>query len=109
MTINNNKKQIGILRSLGARQSDLFKIYYLESIIIVAISYIISTILLYFNVILSNNIISRDLFFYVKPILFNVNALLYMFILIILISFVSSVLPIINLSKKKPVDIIYNK
>lgn len=109
VTINNNKKQIGILRSLGTRQSDLFKIYYLESIIIVAISYIISTILLYFSVILSNNIISKDLFFNVKPILFNVNALLYMFILIILISFVSSVLPIISLSKKKPVDIIYNK
>ena len=31
------------------------------------------------------------------------------FILIILISFVSSVLPIISLSKKKPIDVIYDK
>ena len=109
MTINSNKKQIGILRSLGTKQSDLFKIYYLESIIIVTISYIFSTILLYFGVIISNNIISKDLFFNVKPIVFNINSLLYMFILIILISFVSSVLPIISLSKKKPIDVIYDK
>ena len=109
VTINSNKKQIGILRSLGTKQSDLFKIYYLESIIIVVISYIISTVLLYFGVIVSNNIISKDLFFNVKPILFNINSLLYMFILIILISFVSSVLPIISLSKKKPIDVIYDK
>ena len=109
VTINSNKKQIGILRSLGTKQSDLFKIYYLESIIIVTISYIFSTILLYFGVIISNNIISKDLFFNVKPIVFNINSLLYMFILIILISFVSSVLPIISLSKKKPIDVIYDK
>lgn len=109
VTINNNKKQIGILRSLGTKQTDLFKIYYLESIIIVFISYIISSIILYFSVNISNNIISKDIFFNIKPIVFNINTLLYTFILILLISFVTSVLPIIILSKKKPVDVIYER
>ncbi len=108
-SINTNKKEIGILKSLGARTKDIYKIYYLESFLIGIISCIISSIICYISVIFANELISKDLFFKIKPIIFDIKIILYTFIIMIIITIISSILPIFKISKTKPVESIYSK
>lgn len=109
MSVNSNKKDIGILRSLGTRISDIYKIYYLEGFIIGIISVILSLFMMYFGIPVINNYISSDLFYSVKPVVFNPYALLYTIAIIFMVVTISSLIPLIKISKSKVIDIIYSK
>ena len=51
ISISHKKKQIGILRAIGARTIDVFKIFFLESLVITTIGLSLSVIL---TIIISN-------------------------------------------------------
>lgn len=108
-SIGKNKKDIGILRALGARKLDVYKVFYLENFIISIISMVMSTLLCYIGIIFANNLIARDLFFKIKPIHFNIVIIFSIFIIILMISIISSMIPMYKISKLKPVDAIYDK
>ncbi len=109
MSINNSKKEIGILRSLGTKISGIYKIFYIEGLIIGVISIILSSILIYFGTGFINNYISKDLFYSVKPIVFNPVVILYISVIIFVVVSISSLIPLIKISKNKVIDIIYDK
>lgn len=108
-SINNNKKQIGILKSMGTRTKDVFNIFYLEAFIIGFISYVISCFITYFSCNILNNIISSDLFYKAKPIIFNYDVLAYMLLFVFIIVTLSSLLIVFKITRMKPVDLIYDK
>ena len=108
-SINSNKKEIGIFKSLGARTKDIYKIYYLESFLIGLLSCLLSGIICYIAVIFANELIASDLFFKIKPIMYDTKILLYTFIIMTIITIMSSILPIYKISKTKPVESIYSK
>ena len=62
MSINNSKKEIGILRSLGTKISGIYKIFYIEGLIIGVISVVLSSVLIYFGTGFINNYISKEIF-----------------------------------------------
>ncbi|MDY6062773.1 MAG: ATP-binding cassette domain-containing protein [Erysipelotrichaceae bacterium] len=108
-SINYRKKEIGILRGLGARLIDIIKIFVWEGITLGLIGANIAYAGLLVVASLLNNLFyehSRVIF-----TLFNVNLrqLVLLNILVIIVSMISSILPIIKLSKSKPIDIILNK
>lgn len=105
-SINTSKKTIGILRALGARLFDVSKIYYLESFIIGMVSFILSSIITYFACIVGNNIISKNLFLSIKPIIFRIDLIYLMFIIVIILVTVSFILPVFKIAKTKPIKII---
>ena len=107
-SVNHNKKDIGILRAMGAKTSDIFKIYYLESFIIGLFAYLISIVVVYVSTYFANNLISENLFSKVEPIIFNYNLIYILIIFVILITLVAFVVPLIKITKTKPIDIIYN-
>ena len=109
MSINNSKKEIGILRSLGTKISGIYKIFYIEGLIIGVISVVLSSVLIYFGTGFINNYISKDLFYSVKPIVFNPNVILYISVIIFIAVSISSLIPLIKISKSKVIDIIYSK
>lgn len=109
MSINNSKKEIGILRSLGTKISGIYKIFYIEGLIIGIISIVLSSVLIYFGTGFINNYISKDLFYSVKPIVFNPNVILYISVIIFIAVSISSLIPLIKISKSKVIDIIYSK
>ena len=43
-SISYKKQEIGILRAIGARSNDVFRIFFLESFIIAMINFVLSTI-----------------------------------------------------------------
>lgn len=109
MCINNSKKEIGILRSLGTKISGIYKIFYIEGLIIGVISIVLSSVLIYFGTGFINNYISKDLFYSVKPIVFNPNVILYISVIIFIVVSISSLIPLIKISRSKVIDIIYSK
>lgn len=103
-SIRKNKKQIGILRALGAQQSDIFKIFISEAVIIGGIS-LLGSICLYFILgsIINTSIIPGT---YIPLILFNANPPFQMVLTTLLVIGFSLILPIIRLTKIKVVDLI---
>ncbi len=108
-SVNNNKRSIGILRALGAKISDIYKIFYLESFLMGLFAFIISSFVSYFSVIIGNNLISSNLFINVEPIIFRTDVILLLFIMVIVLTILSFTVPILRISKTKPIDVINNK
>lgn len=109
MSISNSKKEIGILRSFGTKISGIYKIFYLEGLIIGIVSIVISSILIYFGIDYINNYISGNLFYSVKPIIFNLNVIIYIFVIVFIVTIISSLIPLIKISRNKVIDIMYVK
>lgn len=108
-SVNNNKISIGILRALGAKISDIYKIFYLESFLMGLFAFVISSFVSYFSVIIGNNLISSNLFINVEPIIFRTDVILLLFIMVIVLTILSFTVPILRISKTKPIDVINNK
>lgn len=106
VSISNKKREIGILRAVGARGSDVFKIFFSESFIIVLICSVLSIISTFIACMLINDAIAKE---YTVPIqLFSFGFIPVVMILGIAIvtSFISTFLPVFLFSRKKPVDTI---
>ena len=102
VSISNKKREIGILRAVGARGTDVFKIFFSESFTITAICIVLSTI---FSIIVCG-LINGETVNYIGASLFVFGIL--SFIIMVLIALVTAIiatfLPVYNAAKKKPVD-----
>lgn len=108
-SISYKKREIGVLRALGARGADIFGIFFNESTIIAFINFILATIATIVGSKLINATIISELG-YAIPLL---NVGIRQILLILAISwgsaFVASFLPIFKISRKKPIDAINNR
>ncbi len=109
VSINNKKREIGILRAVGAKRIDVFKIFYSEAFIIAVVNFLLSTL----SVFLISYSVNKDLannsmfgFNLMSPDIRVVGAL---FAAAIVASFISSFLPVMKIANKKPIDAIHNK
>lgn len=102
VSISQKKKEIGILRAVGARSLDVFKIFFSESFVIATICVILA--------IIASNVICGILN---AEVAIEFGAALFVFgflslVVLIAIAFVTTVvatfLPVWNAAKKKPVD-----
>ena len=106
MSINHKKREIGIIRALGARGIDAFNIFSSESIFISIINSILSilgtAVLLYFI----DKQIQKECMIEIN--VYNISFITIMFIILFSLSIciLSTILPIIRLSKKTPHEII---
>ena len=108
-SVNSNKKSIGILRALGAKTSDIYKIFYLESFLMGFFAMILSSIGCYLSVVVANKLISSNLFVNVSPIIFKPDIFLILFIVLLILTTISFTIPIFKITKTKPIDVINNK
>ena len=106
LSISHKKKEMGILRSLGASGLDVFKIFSIEGFLISVINSILSIIATGILIYLINNKIQEEF-------IINVNAYSYTFITIILIivvsflsCFLSIFVPVLKVSRKTPIEAI---
>ncbi len=105
VSIASKKKDIGILRAVGARGSDVFKVFYSESGIIAAICFVLSTIATFIVcLILNNEMMNSGLG---VPILeFGPVSVLIILGISAVFSFVATFLPVLLAAKKPPVEAI---
>lgn len=105
-SIEYRKKDIGILRAMGARSVDAIKIFIWEGLFIALVSATISSILLvfiskYLNVVMISSSIST-----VSPFIIGKRQLLMIYLLVFIVVIVSSVIPIRKISLLRPIDAI---
>ncbi len=101
-----NKKKIGILRALGMKTFDVMKIFVLESLIIGSWTFLLASILSFVTVNIANNYITKELYFYVKPIIYNYQSIISTLIIVLLTIMISVIIPILKLAKNKPITLI---
>ena len=105
-SISSYKKNIGQLRALGARIKEIVNIFILESLIIGIITFVLSNILAILSINIINNYITKEVYFYLRPLVFNENTIFIILISIIGVILISLIIPIVHLSKKRPINLI---
>ena len=107
-TITYAKKNIGILKSLGAKDKDIYKIFSYEAIIIATFAFILSIPLWQTACNLSNKLFFSDEA-YVGGLEINILSPLVTLTLSIILSWLLSILCCRKINKMQPVDAILNK
>ncbi|MBQ8425967.1 MAG: FtsX-like permease family protein, partial [Clostridia bacterium] len=108
-SIAHKKREIGVLRALGARGSDIFGIFLNESTVISLINFALSAIATFIICYFINVALLAKLGIDIVLLTPGIRQ----FILILAISwgsaFISSLIPSMKISKKKPIDAINNR
>ncbi len=104
--INAKRNEIGILRALGTKSKDLFIIFLLESLIIGIINFIISSIGTYASILYLNHYIRIKSQYLITLLYYGARQAIYLLLLSLFIAFISSYVPIAQIARKKPIDLI---
>lgn len=100
------KREIGILKAIGAGSNDIFRIFFAESFVIAIINFIISSIGSSLLINKINSILRIKTNILITVLNFAIKQVLLLLILSISIAFFASFIPIKKVASKKPVDVI---
>ena len=113
VTILDNKKEIGILRSMGTSKMDISKIYVIQGIIVASISYIVSLILCNLYAKFENTVFFSSLKSFteydVRLIGIRWQSALLMLAVLVIIIILASISASQKIAKMKPIDAINEK
>lgn len=109
ISINYKKKEIGILRAVGARSKDVFKIFFSESLIIAIINAILANISLFIVVFCINTTLRKNYNLLITILNPGILQIILVFGISILVAFVSSFVPVYFIANKRPIDAINNR
>ena len=105
-SINSKRQTIGILRALGAGGKDIFTMFAVESVIIAFINGLFASIFTGVGSIIVNMYIRKIMNFSIDFAYFGIRQVLLIFLFSLVTAIISSLVPIIRISKEKPVDLI---
>ena len=102
VSVAGKKKDIGILRAIGARKSDVFKIFFVESLFIAALCSLISII----GAFVAQFFMDRSFVQQIGISILQFSPITVGLIIAIalVISFVATIIPVISASRKPPVE-----
>ncbi len=109
ISINYKKREIGILRAVGARSKDVFKIFFSESLIIAIINAILANISLFIVVFCINTTLRKNYNLLITILNPGILQIILVFGISILVAFVSSFVPVYFIANKRPIDAINNR
>ena len=107
--VMNKKTEIGILRAIGARGVDVFKVFFSESGIIAGINFLLSSLLTGITCFVINKTAASAWGIYATMMNFGVRQIFVILLISFAVAAIASFLPVYKLAKKKPVDVILNK
>lgn len=105
-SIKNKYGEIGILRALGARGSDILKMFVVEAVTIALINALCAVVLSAVGCVFVNMFLAKYLNLYIPLAAFGIRQVLIIFALSIGVGIISAILPIITVSRQKPVETI---
>jgi ABC-type antimicrobial peptide transport system permease subunit len=108
-SINYKKREIGVLRALGARGSDIFGIFFNESTVIAFINFVLASIATVAGCLLINSALIAKLGMEVTLLNVGVRQVLLILAVSWGSAFLASLLPTFKISRKKPIDAINNR
>lgn len=109
-SIHYRKREIGVLRALGARSLDVMKIFLWEGVCLSVLSGTIASILLVVvSNVMNSFVMTRFSGMLTTPFIVGIRQFVVIYLLVFVVTFISSILPLIRISKMKPIDAILNK
>ncbi len=108
-SISYKKQEIGILRAIGSRSNDVFRIFFAESFIIAMINYVLSIIGVATITALINNAIHSEVGLLITIISFGFRQIVLLFAVSVLVAFAASFIPVMKIASKRPIDAIRNR
>ncbi len=108
-SISYKKQEIGILRAIGSRSNDVFRIFFSESFIIAMINFVISAVGVGILTTVINNLIRSEMGILVTVLSFGPRQVLLLFVISVAVAFVASFLPVKKIASKRPIDAIRNR
>lgn len=108
-SITHKKKEIGILRALGARGIDIFGIFFNEALFIAVINFVLSVIASLCGVLYTNSFIRTEFNLNVTVFHFGMLQILLLLGISILAAILASFPPVCLISKKRPIEAIRNR
>ncbi len=105
-SIVNKRQSIGVLRGLGAGGKDILTMFLIESLLIALINGIFAVCVGAVGCVFVNMYIANVMHINIPFALFGLRQILLIFGLSIFTGIISSIIPILKISKEKPVDLI---
>ena len=106
VSILHKKKEIGILRALGARRKDVFMVFFSEALIIALIVFALSFITSYTLVTIGNRVIVDKFGLGVDLLWMKGRQFITILMMNLCVAMLSSYIPIHKFAKEKPIDTI---
>lgn len=108
-SINYKRRDIGVLRAIGARSKDVFGIFFNESLIIALINFALALIATIGSILLLNNYFKREYGLFITILNFGIRQVLLMFVVSVGVALIASFLPVYRIARKRPIDAIRNR
>lgn len=109
ISISYKKQEIGVLRAIGSRSNDVFRIFFAESFIIAMINFVLSGIGVFIATLAINYILRNELGILVTVLHFSVRQVLLLLAVSIFVAFIASFVPVKKIASKKPIDAIRDR
>lgn len=108
-SISYKKQEIGILRAIGSRSNDVFRIFFSESFIIAMINFILSSIGVGVLTMIINRVIRYGAGILITVLHFGIRQIILLLLVSIVIAAIASFIPVKKIASKKPIDAIRNR
>lgn len=108
-SISYKKQEIGILRAIGSRSNDVFRIFFAESFIIAMINFVLSSIGVFAATVIFNTLMRTQVGILITILSFGVRQLILLLAVSLLVAFIASFLPVKRIASKRPIDAIRNR
>ena len=108
-TIQIGKKDIGVLRALGASNRDVSKIYASEILLLNIVGWILGIILFFISIFLINSCNIIEQYMQLDIVMLEMNSIIFSLLFILIISLLLSIISISRVTTIKPIDAILNK
>ncbi len=108
-SISYKKQEIGILRAIGSRSNDVFRIFFAESFIIAMINFVLSSIGVFAATVIINQLMRTQVGILITILSLGPRQLVLLLAVSIFVAFIASFLPVKRIASKRPIDAIRNR
>jgi ABC-type lipoprotein release transport system permease subunit len=108
-SISYKKQEIGILRAIGSRSNDVFRIFFAESFIIAMINFLLSCIGTFAATLIVNKLIRTRAGVLITVLNFSIRQIVLLFVISIVVALLASFIPVKKIASKRPIDAIRNR
>ena len=108
-SISYKKQEIGILRAIGSRSNDVFRIFFAESFVIAMINFVLSSIGVFAATVIFNQLMRTQVGILITILSFGPRQLLLLLAVSLFVAFIASFLPVKRIASKRPIDAIRNR
>ena len=108
-SISYKKQEIGILRAIGSRSNDVFRIFFAESFIIAMINFVLSCIGVFAATVIFNMVLRNDIGILITVLNFSIRQVLLLFAVSLAVAALASFFPVKRIASKRPIDAIRNR